>query len=236
MVLSVRLVKYLANAGVASRRASEVIIASGRVKLDGVKVTDPARSVDESSDVTVDGKPVKLLQDTVTYIVNKPTGVFSTVKDPHARKTVIGLVPSDRRLYPVGRLDVDTGGLILVTDDGELAHRLMHPSFGVDKTYKVVVDGSVSKSALKTLREGVALEDGVTSPAKVEALTRGTVRITIHEGRNRQVRRMFEAVGCPIKSLTRTVYGTLELGKLASGEVRELSTEEVDGLRKLVDL
>ena len=194
-----RLAKHLAHAGVASRRAAEQLIFDGRVTVGGKVVSDPARDVDGSQPITVDGRRVGGTgQERAVYVLNKPAGVVSTAHDTHGRKTVVDLVKADRRLYPVGRLDADTTGLILLTDDGELAHRLTHPSFEVPKTYRAVVrNPPVREPALRKLREGVELDDGRTSPAKVRRISSGELEITIHEGRKRQVRRMCEAVGAP---------------------------------------
>jgi 23S rRNA pseudouridine2605 synthase len=228
-----RLVKYLAHAGVASRRAAETLIADGRVRVGREVVTDPARDVDGSVAVTVDNRPVTLPQDRVVYAVNKPRGVVSTAKDTHGRPTVVGLVPSDRRLYPVGRLDADTTGLILLTDDGELANRLMHPRHEVPKVYRAkVAEGPVPGRALHRLRNGIELDDGRTLPAKVAQPRPGVLEITLREGRKRQVRRMCEAVGHPVIALERIAFGPLELRGLEPGAHRLLSPTEVEGLRR----
>jgi 23S rRNA pseudouridine2605 synthase len=227
-----RLAKYLAHAGVASRRASEAIIADGRVTIAGKTVTDPARDVDDSSDVAVDGRSVAP-EPQETYAVNKPPGVVSTAQDTHGRPTVVGLVGSDRRLYPVGRLDVDTSGLILLTNDGALAERLTHPRYGVEKVYHVKVDPQrPSERALRALREGVELDDGRTAPARAHLVEPGVIEIAIHEGRNRQVRRMCEAVGHRVVALRRIAFGPLRLGRLGIGDARRLSPAEVERLRK----
>jgi 23S rRNA pseudouridine2605 synthase len=226
----VRLAKFLANAGIASRRASEGLIRAGRVSVGGTTVTDPARDVDEHDAVTVDGRTVSIDAPRVVYAVNKPAGVVSTARDPQGRPTVVSLVePSSRtRLYPVGRLDLDTTGLILLTNDGELAHRLTHPSFEIPKTYRAVVSRSpVSDSAVEALRHGIELDDGLTAPAEVRVVRPDTLEITIHEGRNRQVRRMCEHVGHPVKSLERIAFGRLKLGDLRRGRVRRLTEDEV---------
>jgi 23S rRNA pseudouridine2605 synthase len=226
-----RLGKYLANAGVASRRASEEIIFAGRVRVENEVVTDPARDVDATMDITVDHDPVILTDSRLVYVLNKPRGVVSTAQDTHDRPTVVDFVPSNQRLYPVGRLDADTTGLILLTNDGDLAHRLTHPSFEVDKTYLVVVSGgAVRERALASLREGIELEDGMTAPARVERVRSDTLALTIHEGRNRQVRRMCEAVGHPVVSLQRVRFGTLSLGHLKLGAYRRLSPPEINQL------
>jgi 23S rRNA pseudouridine2605 synthase len=237
-----RLAKYLAHAGVASRRAAETMIAEGRVTLAGQVVLDPARDVDERCSLTVDGRPVSGPEQPVVYAVNKPLGVMSTAQDTHGRPTVVSLVAEgtlsgaqaneSRRLYPVGRLDADSSGLILLTNDGALAQRLTHPSFEVPKTYRVRVGGGpVGESALAKLRAGIRLEDGMTAPAQVRRAGQGVLEVTIHEGRNRQVRRMCEAVGHPVLALERIAFGRLKLGELASGASRRLSEAELARLR-----
>jgi 23S rRNA pseudouridine2605 synthase len=229
----VRLAKFLANAGVASRRASEQLIRAGRVRLDGATVTDPATDVDETATVAVDGEPVRIDAPRVVYALNKPAGVVSTARDPQGRPTVVSLVepPGRTRLYPVGRLDADTTGLILLTNDGELAHRLTHPSFEVPKTYRAVVSRPpVTETTLRALRGGVELDDGRTAPARVRRLLPDTIEITVHEGRKRQVRRMWELVGHPVKRLERVAFGELKLGDLRPGESRRLSHAEVERL------
>ncbi len=227
-----RLAKYLAGCGVASRRACEQIIRSGAVTVDGACVTDPARDVDASRRVEVDGRPIGPARGTVVYAINKPAGVVSTASDPQGRPTVVALVPGERRLYPVGRLDAGTTGLILLTDDGELAHRLTHPRFGVEKTYRVRVQrGPVPERALRQLRDGVELDDGLTAPARVRRVSADTLELTIHEGRKRQVRRMCEAVGHRVLALERVRLGPLELGDLRPGAYRQLNAAEVSLLR-----
>ena len=226
-----RLAKYLATAGVASRRASEEIVRAGRVSLDGVTVTDPARDVGPHDVVAVDGRPVSPVHERVIYALNKPAGVVSTARDPQGRPTVVTMVPQTERLYPVGRLDIDTTGLILLTNEGDLAHRLTHPSFEVEKTYRAVVGAPpVREAALRALREGVELDDGRTAPARVRRVSADTIEITIHEGRKRQVKRMCEAVGHPVKRLERIAFGPLQLGELARGRWRKLGAGEVDAL------
>lgn len=228
-----RLAKFLAAAGVASRRASEQIVRSGRVTVAGVTVLDPALDVGAQDDVALDGRPVQGAADRVVFALNKPVGVISTASDPQRRPTVVGLVPAEgRRLYPVGRLDLDSSGLILLTDDGDLAQRLTHPSFEVDKTYRVRVRRPpVREAALRALRDGVELEDGRTSPARAVRVARDVVEITIHEGRKRQVKRMCEEVGHPVLALERVRFGPLRLGDLAPGAWRRLSEAEVSLLR-----
>ena len=227
--------KFLAHAGVASRRSAEAIIAAGRVRVGGQIVTDPARDVDSDSGVTVDGRPLAGAEPKVVYALNKPAGVVSSARDSHGRRTVVDLLADeDGRLYPVGRLDLDTCGLILLTNDGELANRLTHPRFQVPKTYRARLGGpAISERALRTLRTGVDLDDGPTARARVRRLGGASIEITIHEGRNRQVRRMCEAVGHPVLELTRTRFGSLSLGGLAPGDHRRLSDAEVERLRAL---
>lgn len=211
------------------------MITSGRVSVDGKRVTDPARNVDESSRVTVDGRRVSR-EAPEYHLLNKPRGVVATAHDPQGRRKVTDLVRSRARLYPVGRLDIDTGGLILLTNDGDLANRLMHPRYEVEKTYRTKVRGRVEGPALEELRSGVELDDGRTRPAQVTVIEQGarstTLELVIHEGRNRQVRRMCEAVGHPAIELERTGYGTLTLGELRPGQARELESAEVDALSR----
>lgn len=228
-----RLAKHLAHSGVASRRASETLIAQGRVTVGGLVVRDPARDVGEDDRIEVDGRLLDGFQTPALYALNKPVGVLSTASDPHGRPTVVQLIPGEsRRLYPVGRLDLDSEGLILLTNDGQLAHRLTHPRFEVPKTYRVWVEGGpVGQAALRALRDGVELEDGRTAPAQVCTLGRDRLEITIREGRNRQVRRMCEAVGHPVSRLARVRFGPLELGDLASGAHRLLTEPEAQALR-----
>jgi 23S rRNA pseudouridine2605 synthase len=231
-----RLAKYLATAGVASRRAAEEIIGAGRVTIGGTVVIDPATAVDGTEAIAVDGTPVTQAQATVVYAVNKPVGVVSTASDPQRRPTVIGLAPKveTRRLYPVGRLDIDTTGLILLTNDGDLAHRLTHPSFEVEKTYRATVrNAPVRDRALRALRDGVELDDGRTSPAKVRRIAADTLEITIREGRKRQVRRMCEHVGHRVQRLERIGFGPLTLGTLKLGQARRLTGAEYAALRTL---
>jgi 23S rRNA pseudouridine2605 synthase len=231
---TLRLAKFLAGAGVASRRASEEIIRDGRVSVDGEVVEDPARDVDASHTVTVDGQAVAGQRATqlVVYALNKPSGVVSTAKDPQRRPTVVALIGGPLRLYPVGRLDADSTGLILLTNDGDLAHRLTHPKFEVDKTYRAVVrNPPVRGATLDMLRAGVELEDGKTAPARVVRVKPDTLEITIHEGRKRQVKRMCEHVGHRVVSLQRIRFGPLQLGELKLGSYRRLNEREISLLR-----
>jgi 23S rRNA pseudouridine2605 synthase len=230
-----RLAKYLAHAGVASRRAAEKLIADGRVTVDAEQVTDPARDVGEQSLVSVDGRPLPGAEPRVVYALHKPVGVLSTASDTHGRPTVVELVPSGGlRLYPVGRLDADSSGLILLTNDGELANRLTHPSFEVPKTYRARLGGGpLGAQTLQALREGVPLDGSPTAPARVRRVRGSLIEVTIHEGRNRQVRRMCEAVGHPVLELQRIAFGPLRLGGLEPGAFRRLGAREVERLRAL---
>jgi 23S rRNA pseudouridine2605 synthase len=223
-----RLGKYLARSGVASRRAAESVVRAGRVTIDDAVVTDPARAVGPDATVKVDGSPVVSAPAPVVYALNKPAGVVSTARDPRGRRTVVDLVESPTRLYPVGRLDIDTTGLILITNDGELAYRLTHPRFEVPKTYRAeVANPPIKRAALKALSEGVELEDGRTAPARVRRRGEAKLELTIHEGRNRQVRRMCAAVGHPVRRLERIAIGQLQLGALKPGSYRRLTESEL---------
>jgi 23S rRNA pseudouridine2605 synthase len=228
-----RLAKFLAHAGVASRRAAEQLVFAGRISVEGEIVRDPARDVGEASRVELDGRRVALERRHVVYALNKPVGYVSTAHDPQGRPTVVSLVSSRERLYPVGRLDADTTGLILLTNDGELAHRLTHPSFAVPRVYRAeVARAPVRDAALQALRAGVQLEDGRTAPARVRRLAPNRLELTIREGRKRQVRRMCDAVGHPVVRLVRVAFGPLGLGDLAPGAHRRLSQAEVERLRR----
>jgi 23S rRNA pseudouridine2605 synthase len=222
----VRLVKYLAHSGVASRRRAEQLIAGGRVTVGGTVVTDPAREVDKSSEVEVDGRPVSP-EPREVWMLNKPAGVVSTAREPGRRRAVTDLVPSKRRLYPVGRLDADSTGLILLTNDGELANRLTHPRYEVPRTYRARLKRVPSDADLQRLRRGVELDDGPTARAKVRRVSARVIELTIREGRKRQVRRMAEAVGNEVTSLERLRFASLRLGDLAEGEARRLRDSEL---------
>jgi 23S rRNA pseudouridine2605 synthase len=224
-----RLARYLAHSGVASRRAAEELIRDGRVEVDGEVVTDPARGVEQGQDVRFDGRSVSP-EEREVWILNKPRDVISTAREPGSRSPVTDLIDSDRRLYPVGRLDADSTGLILLTNDGDLANLLTHPRYEVPKTYRVVLRRPLTDQDLARLADGVELEDGLTSPAVVERVSEVEMLITIHEGRNRQVRRMAEAVDNQVDSLQRIRFGPLDLGELQRGETRKLTTSEIDSL------
>ena len=226
-----RLAKYLAHSGVASRRRAEQLIAGGQVAVGGEVVRDPARDVDHDSGVEVDGRPVSP-EPREVWMLNKPAGVTSTAREPGRRRAVSELIESARRLYPVGRLDADSTGLILLTNDGELANRLTHPRFEVPRTYRVRLRRPPEEGDLRRLREGVKLDDGPTAPAKVRRVSPRVIEITIREGRNRQVRRMAEAVGNEVVDLERIAFGPLQLGTLAKGESRLLKTSELRRLWK----
>lgn len=229
-----RLQKVLARVGYGSRRACEELVVAGRVRVNG-EVARLGRRVAVTRDlVEVDGVPVGVLPGLVYYLLNKPAGVVTTASDPQGRPTVVGLVPTEPRVFPVGRLDAKTEGLLVLTNDGELAQRVAHPSKGVEKEYLAEVEGRPAPGAIRRLREGVELEDGLTAPAKVALVAPSLVRITIHEGRNRQVRRMLEAVGHPVTRLVRTRIGPLADRSLAPGEWRPLSEAEVIALGRAV--
>jgi 23S rRNA pseudouridine2605 synthase len=235
----IRLQKVLAGAGVASRRACEVLINEGRVEVNGKVVTEQGRRVDPDTDVIrVDGSRIPPPRRHRYLVLNKPRGVISTMDDPEGRRTLADLVPDRQgRLFHVGRLDTDTEGLLLLTNDGDFAHRLAHPSYEVPKTYLAEVAGVVSRDVLAKLRAGITLEDGPVRPVAVKLVStageRSLVKITLHEGRNHVVRRTMEAVGHPVRRLSRTGIGPVRLGTLKSGEFRELTRDELGGLLDL---
>jgi 23S rRNA pseudouridine2605 synthase len=227
----VRLARYLAHAGVASRRSAEQLIAAGRVRVGGKVVTDPALDVDEDSGVEVNRRPIQP-EPTEVWAVNKPAGVVSTARETGRRRAVTELVDSEKRLYPVGRLDADSTGLLLLTNDGELANRLTHPRYGVPKTYRVRVARPPAFRDLERLRRGIRLQDGRTAPAEVARTDEREIEITIREGRKRQIRRMVGAIENEVEELARIRIGALELGGLRRGEARRLSQGEVAALWK----
>jgi 23S rRNA pseudouridine2605 synthase len=224
-----RLNAYLARAGIASRRGAEDLIRAGRVRVNG-EVAGLATFVERSDRVEVDDRPIE--PEPLTYVLlYKPAGVVTTARDPHGRPTVVGLVRHERRVVPVGRLDADTTGALLLTNDGPLAHRLMHPRYEVDKVYEVEVDGDPTDETLARLAEGVELDDGRTATAHVQRLGASRLELTIHEGRKHQVKRMLEAVGHPVRRLHRSTYAGLTLEGLEAGDWRELTPEEIARLR-----
>ena len=233
-----RLNAYLARSGVASRRRADELIRDGRVRVNG-EPGELNTVVGRFDVVEVDGARVQR-QRLAYVLLNKPSGVVTTASDPQGRRTVVDLVPLEPRVVPVGRLDIDTTGALLLTNDGDLAHRLAHPRYGVPKIYEVDVAGSPSVDVVARLRTGVELDDGPTAPALVRVLGRGPhwtrLELTLHEGRNRQVKRMCEAVGHPVRRLRRTRYSALDVDGLAIGEWRELTSGEVAALRAAVGL
>ncbi|HEX3041600.1 MAG TPA: pseudouridine synthase [Solirubrobacterales bacterium] len=226
-----RLVKFLAHGGVASRRKAEAIIGKGLVTVGGEVVTDPARDVGEGDDVRVNGALV-VVETREVWVVNKPAGVVSTAREPGERRAVVELVDTKARLYPVGRLDADSTGLLLLTNDGALANQLTHPRYEVPKTYRARLGKPIGDRDLARLREGVELEDGPTGLAEVRRLAEREIEITLREGRNRQVRRMLEAVGNRVVALQRVKFGPLSLDDLQPGRARRLSDGEIAQLRE----
>ena len=229
-----RLNAFLARAGVASRRRADELIRAGRVRVNGVR-GELHTMVGRRDVVEVDGEQVER-QRLAHVLLHKPAGVVTTARDPHGRRTVVELVPSDPRVVPVGRLDADTTGALVLTNDGDLAHRLAHPRYGVAKVYEAVVEGSPSPEALERLRAGVELDDGPTAPAGARRLGPQRIELTLHEGRKHQVKRMCEAVGLPVRRLHRSRYAGLDLAGLEAGEWRELTVSEVAELRRAVRL
>ena len=227
-----RLQKVLARAGLGSRRVCEKLIVEQRVTVNG-ELAELGEKVDpETSQIEVDGLKIGVRQDLVYYLLNKPVGVITTSKDPQERSTVVDLVPTHPRVFPVGRLDADTEGLILLTNDGDLTNYLTHPSFGIEKEYLVQVETKPSRNAIRELRQGVELDDGITAPAKVSLVDEKLIKIVIHEGRNRQVRRMCESVGHPVKRLIRSRIGPIVDRSLHPGSFRELTNQELKSIRK----
>lgn len=229
-----RLNAFLARAGVASRRRADELIRAGRVRVNGAP-GELSTVVGRHDVVEVDGARVQR-QRLAHVLLHKPAGVVTTARDPQGRRTVVDLVPDEPRVVPVGRLDVDTTGALLLTNDGDLAHRLAHPRYGVSKVYEAEVEGTPSPEALARLRGGVELDDGLTAPAGARRLGAGRIELTLHEGRKHQVKRMCEAVGHPVRHLHRSRYAGLDLAGLGAGESRELTTDEVAVLRRLVGL
>ena len=237
-----RLQKIIARAGIASRRAAEEMILNGRVMVDGQTITELGGKYDSSRQkICVDGKPLTLAEKKVYYLLNKPKGYLSTAKDERGRRTVLDLLPEVReRVYPLGRLDNNTEGLLLISNDGDLMNGLLHPRYKVNKTYVARVAGVPSEKLLDKLRQGIKLEDGMTAPAVVKMLetsdSEAKVEITIHEGRNRQVRRMFAAIGCDVRALKRVKFAGLTLKGVKRGHYRPLTDEEITELYKIAGI
>ena len=237
-----RLQKLLARAGLGSRRSCEELIRAGRVTINGQVVRELGVKAAPGDDIRVDGSPISIPEDRVYLVMNKPPGYLTTCDDPHGRPTVMDLVPQQvrARVFPVGRLDQDTTGLLLLTDDGELTQRLLHPGHHVEKEYLADVEGTPNEAKLRKLRSGIALSDGMTQPAEVMLVATGRdesrLRISITEGRNRQVRRMCEAIRHPVRRLKRVAMGPPRLGELSPGEVRTLRDAQVTALRQAVGL
>ena len=237
----IRLQKYMAEAGIASRRKSEEMIAMGRVEVDGQVVTVPGTKITGKEVIKVDGRIIKQEQRKVYVLLNKPVGYISTAKDQFSRKTVLDLIDTVKeRIYPVGRLDYDTSGLMLLTNDGELANRLTHPKHEMQKVYRAMIDGSLKEEDIKSFQDGIVIEDYTTAPAQVkiiEAAKKGSIiEVTIHEGRNRQVRKMFEALGHVVLRLKRVAIGPLSIDGLDEGKWRYLSKKEIEEVKKKAGL
>lgn len=234
-----RIQKYISMAGGASRRAAEKLIAEGRVSVNGVTVREVV-SVDEDDTVCIDGKPLSLPKENTYIVFNKPRGCICTARDPEGRRTVMDYIHIPQRVYPVGRLDYDTSGLLILTDDGELAARLMHPGSEIEKSYVASVHGEVTEEKLRMLEEGVPLDGRMTAPAKAEYIESedggALIRMIIHEGRNRQVRRMLEYVGLKTLRLRRERVGNLKLRGLKSGEYRNMDKDEIESLKRLAGM
>ena len=226
-----RLQKLIARAGICSRREAEKIILSGRVTVDGKIVKELGAKADLNQKICVDGKPIKTCAEKIYLLLNKPRGYVSTAHDERGRKTVLGLVDTSERVYPVGRLDLNSEGLILLTNDGDLTNLLLHPRFKIRKTYRAKISGTLTEEKLDKLRAGIELEDGLTAPAEIYLLDKDLVEITIHEGRNRQIRRMFAAIGCDVTRLKRIKFANLTLDGLKVGASRKLTAEEVATLK-----
>ncbi len=233
-----RINKYIANAGIASRRKADELIKAGKVKVNGKVMSQPGYDVADSDEVLVEGKPVQSTENKVYYAMNKPLGVITSVNDDRGRMTVVDIISDvEERVFPVGRLDYNTSGLLLLTNDGDFANRIMHPGHRMDKTYRVRVAGNISKIKISVLRAGVRLGKFKTSPARVDVITWNRhsmiLEVTIHEGKNRQIRRMFEAVGYPVQELERISIGNMKLGHLKPGQYRKLSRRELEYFRNL---
>lgn len=233
-----RINKYIANAGIASRRKADELIKAGKVKVNGKVMSQPGYDVADRDEVLVEGRSVQSAENKVYYAMNKPLGVITSVNDDRGRMTVVDIMSDvEERVFPVGRLDYNTSGLLLLTNDGDFANRIMHPGRRVDKTYRVRVAGNISKMKISVLRAGVRLGKFKTAPARVDVITWNRhsmiLEVTIHEGKNRQIRRMFEAVGYPVQELERISIGNMKLGHLKPGQYRKLSRRELEYFRNL---
>jgi len=226
-----RLQKIIARAGICSRREAEKLILNGRIIVDGKIITELGAKANPNQKICVDGKPIAVRTEKIYILLNKPRGYVSTAHDERGRKTILDLIDISERVYPVGRLDLNSEGLILLTNDGELTNLLIHPRFEVKKTYRAKISGSITEQKLDKLRAGIELNDGLTAPAEIYLLDKDLVEITIHEGRNRQVRRMFAAIGCDVKRLRRIKFANLTLEGLKVGKWRNLTAEEVEKLK-----
>lgn len=235
-----RLQKIISQAGITSRRKAEQLILEGKVTVNGEIIKElGVKSDPEKDDIRINGKQIFLDKERIVILFNKPAKVITSMNDPQNRKKVIDFININERVYPIGRLDYETEGLLLLTNDGELAHRLMHPKFGIEKTYEVIVNSIPDANDINKLRNGIMLKDGITLPAKIEIVNqlqnnRVKFNITIHEGRNRQVRRMCKAINLEIESLKRIRYGFLTLDGIAKGEYRFLSNKEIEKLKKSI--
>ena len=233
-----RINKYIANAGIASRRKADELIKAGKVKVNGKVMSQPGYDVADRDEVLVEGRSVQSAENKVYYAMNKPLGVITSVNDDRGRMTVVDIMSDvEERVFPVGRLDYNTSGLLLLTNDGDFANRIMHPGHRMDKTYRVRVAGNISKMKISVLRAGVRLRKFKTAPARVDVITWNRhsmiLEVTIHEGKNRQIRRMFEAVGYPVQELERISIGNMKLGHLKPGQYRKLSRRELEYFRNL---
>lgn len=231
-MIKIRLNKYISNSGYTSRRKADDLIFNNKVKVNGELIYNPAYQVEETDIVMVEGNYLNL-EEKVYYMLNKPVGYMSSLSDPNYDKFVVDLIDEDRRIYPVGRLDVDSSGLLLLTNDGEFAHKLMHPSGNIEKVYLVKLENPLSEEDIYTLENGISIDSGSKVTSKIKTVDIDQYEITIYEGRNRQVRRMFNALGNGVIDLCRIKMGPLSLGRLSSGSYRRLSKEEVKFLEEL---
>ena len=228
-----RLQKLIARAGITSRRNAEKLISEGKVTVDGKVITELGAKADtQKNKIRVDGELLKFDAEKIYILLNKPRGYVCTAKDERGRKTVLDLINISERVFPVGRLDLNSEGLLLLTNDGELMNALIHPKFKIDKTYRAKISGELTEEKLDKLRAGIELEDGLTAPAEIFLLEENLVEITIHEGRNRQIRRMFAAIGCDVKRLKRIKFAGLTLDGVAVGKFRRLTPSEIKNLKK----